>query len=62
MVLKTSALTLVYDPGETDGKFTPDNLTVSFSSTGKKSYGNRGRKTPAIFWAPPVRSICPRSE
>src|SRR5246127_5493873 len=26
VVLKTSALTLVYDPGDTDGKFTPGNL------------------------------------
>src|ERR1700761_6163855 len=28
VVLKTRALTLVYDPGDTDGKFTADNLTI----------------------------------
>ena len=36
VVLKTSALTLVYDPGDTDSKFTPDDLSVSFSLNGKK--------------------------
>jgi alpha-glucosidase len=36
VVLKTSALTLVYDPADTDGKFTPDDLTVSFSLNGKE--------------------------
>jgi alpha-glucosidase (family GH31 glycosyl hydrolase) len=36
VVLKTSALTLVYDPGDTDGKFTADDLTVSFSLNGKE--------------------------
>jgi len=36
VVLKTSALTLVYDPGDTDGKFTPDDLAVSFSLSGKE--------------------------
>src|SRR5579872_1682559 len=30
LVLKTSALTLVYNPGDADGKFTADDLTVSF--------------------------------
>ena len=30
-VLKTDALTLVYDPGDTDGKFTPSDLSVAFS-------------------------------
>jgi alpha-glucosidase (family GH31 glycosyl hydrolase) len=36
VVLKTNALTLVYDPGDTDGKFTPSDLTVSFSLNGKE--------------------------
>src|ERR1700678_340043 len=36
VVLKTSALTLVYDPGNTDGKFTSSDLTVSFSLNGKE--------------------------
>jgi alpha-glucosidase (family GH31 glycosyl hydrolase) len=36
VVLKTSVLTLVYDPGDTDGKFTPSDLTVSFSLNGKE--------------------------
>src|SRR5579863_6684394 len=36
VLLKTSALTLVYDPGNTDGKFTPADLTVSFSLNGKE--------------------------
>ena len=40
VVLKTSALTLVYDPkdtdADTDGKFTPNNLTISFSLNGKE--------------------------
>src|ERR1700729_3449462 len=31
VVLKTSALKLVYDPADTDGKFTPYDLTVSFN-------------------------------
>ncbi len=36
VVLKTRALTLVYDPGNTDGRFTADDLTVSFSLNGKE--------------------------
>src|SRR3984957_856852 len=36
VVLKTGALTLVYDPGETDGKFTADDLTVSLRLNGKE--------------------------
>ena len=36
VVLKTNVLTLVYDPGDTDGKFTPSDLTVSFSLNGKE--------------------------
>src|SRR5271166_5697223 len=36
VVLKTSALTLVYDPGDTDGKFIPSDLTVSFSLNGEE--------------------------
>jgi alpha-glucosidase (family GH31 glycosyl hydrolase) len=36
VVLKTNALTLVYDPGDTDGKFTPSDLSVSFSLNGKE--------------------------
>jgi alpha-glucosidase (family GH31 glycosyl hydrolase) len=36
VVLKTDALTLVYNPGDTDGKFTPDDLTVSLSLDGKE--------------------------
>jgi alpha-glucosidase (family GH31 glycosyl hydrolase) len=36
VVLKTSALTLVYDPADTDGKFTPNDLTVSLSLNGKE--------------------------
>ena len=36
VVLKTRALTLVYDPGDSDGKFTPNDLTVSFSLNGKE--------------------------
>src|ERR1700752_2742268 len=42
VLLKTSALTLVYDPGDTDGKFTPGNLTVSFSLNGKEVVWNPG--------------------
>ncbi len=36
VVLKTSALTLVYDPGDADGRFTADNVTISFSLNGKE--------------------------
>src|ERR1700729_3181945 len=36
VVLKTNALTLVYDPGDTDGKFTSSDLTVSFHLNGKE--------------------------
>src|SRR6202789_2399146 len=36
VVLKTSALTLVYDPGDTDGKFTSSDLAVSVSLNGKE--------------------------
>ncbi len=36
VVLQTSALKLVYDPADTDGKFTADDLTVSFSLNGKE--------------------------
>jgi alpha-glucosidase (family GH31 glycosyl hydrolase) len=36
VVLKTNAVTLVYDPRDTNGKFTPDDLTVSFSLDGKE--------------------------
>ena len=36
LILKTSALTVVYDPRDSDGKFTPDDLTVSFSLNGKE--------------------------
>ena len=36
MVIKTSLLTLVYTPGNSDGKFSADNLSVTFTLNGKK--------------------------
>src|SRR5579863_9346547 len=36
VVLKTKALTLVYDPAATDGRFTASDLTVSFRLNGKE--------------------------
>jgi alpha-glucosidase (family GH31 glycosyl hydrolase) len=35
-VIRTSALTLTYAPGKSDGKLTPGNLTISFDLGGKK--------------------------
>lgn len=35
-IIRTSALALVYTPGNGDGKFTPDNLNISFSLGDKK--------------------------
>jgi alpha-glucosidase len=35
-VIKTSVLTLVYTPGNSDGKFSADNLSVTFSLNGKE--------------------------
>lgn len=35
-VIKTSALTLTYTPGDSDGKFTSDDLSVSFELDGKE--------------------------
>jgi len=34
-VIQTSALKLVYTPGNSDGKFAPDNLSIAFSLNGK---------------------------
>ena len=62
VVLKTSALTLVYDPGIPTASSRLTTLWFRSALTEKKSYGNRGRKTPAIFWAPPVRLILPAGE
>jgi alpha-glucosidase (family GH31 glycosyl hydrolase) len=35
-VIQTSALKLVYTPGNSDGKFAPDNLSVAFGLNGKE--------------------------
>jgi alpha-glucosidase len=35
-VIKTSVLTLVYAPGNSDGKFSADNLSITFSLNGKE--------------------------
>jgi alpha-glucosidase len=35
-VVKTTALTLLYAPGNSDGKFSADNLTVTFNLNGKQ--------------------------
>ena len=35
-VIQTSALKLVYTPGNSDGKFGPDNLAITFSLNGKE--------------------------
>src|SRR5580658_10370892 len=35
-VIQTSALQLVYIPGNSDGKFAPDNLSITFTLTGKQ--------------------------
>jgi alpha-glucosidase (family GH31 glycosyl hydrolase) len=35
-VIRTSALTLVYAPDKSDGKFSPDNLSISFNLDDKK--------------------------
>ncbi|MGP8157647.1 MAG: TIM-barrel domain-containing protein [Candidatus Acidiferrales bacterium] len=35
-VIQTSALTLVYAPGNSDGKFSADNLSITFGLDGKK--------------------------
>jgi hypothetical protein len=35
-VIRTTALTLVYAPGKSDGKFTPENLAISFNLGGKQ--------------------------
>src|SRR5579863_9982344 len=35
-VIRTSALTLIYAPGKSDGKFTEENLSISFTLGGKK--------------------------
>src|SRR6202522_2281859 len=35
-VIQTSALKLVYTPGNADGKFAPDNLSITFSLNGKE--------------------------
>src|SRR5580692_9109070 len=35
-VIQTSALKLVYAPGNSDGKFAPDNLKISLSLNGKE--------------------------
>jgi alpha-glucosidase (family GH31 glycosyl hydrolase) len=35
-VIQTSALQLVYIPGNSDGKFAPDNLSITFTLTGKE--------------------------
>jgi len=34
--IKTSMLTLVYAPGNSDGKFSPDNLSITFRLNGKE--------------------------
>ena len=62
MVLKTSALTLVYDSGDSDGKFTADDLTVSFSLNGKEVVWKPGIQHTGNFWALSVRSILPGVE
>ena len=36
VVIKTSALTLLYTPGNGDGKFTADNLSISFGLEGRQ--------------------------
>src|SRR5437016_10075830 len=35
-VIKTSVLKLVYTPGNSDGKFSADNLSITFSLNGKE--------------------------
>ena len=35
-VIQTSALKLVYTPGNSDGKFSPDNLSITFNLNGKE--------------------------
>src|SRR5580704_2167252 len=35
-VIRTPALTLLYAPGKSDGKFTPENLAISFKLGGKE--------------------------
>src|SRR5580704_7662038 len=35
-VIQTSALKLLYTPGNSDGKFTSDNLSITFSLNGKQ--------------------------
>src|SRR5580704_5109500 len=35
-IIQTSVLKLVYTPGKSDGKFAPDNLSITFSLDGKE--------------------------
>ena len=60
-VIQTGVLKLVYAPGNSDGKFAPDNLSITFSLNGKKSYGSQEWRIPATCSVPRARSTGSRA-